>query len=70
MTELTLAEKLQIEMCASGCCGGNSDEWPLLTSAIEKITGAKIGRKPGSWTQGFCVCWCALNGGVDETPKQ
>ena len=55
MSNLTESDWIQIEMAASGCIGGTSDEWPNLRAAIEKITGRPFGpRKTASWLRGFC----------------
>lgn len=45
---------LQIEQAARGCVSGNSDEWPHLVKAIQKITGHQLTRKSATWLQGFC----------------
>jgi hypothetical protein len=53
--DLTEGDWLQIEQAANGCVSGDSDEWPALRAAIEKITGKPFAlRKPASWLQGFC----------------
>lgn len=55
--DLTEHDWLQIEMAASGCISGTSDEWPHLRQAIEKLPGYESTfehRKPASWLRGFC----------------
>lgn len=52
---MTEHDWLQIEMAASGCISGTSDDWPDLRRAIEKLTGRTFGlRKSADWLQGYC----------------
>lgn len=55
MNDLNDNDWLQIEIAATGCISGTSDELPNLRSAIEKITGEPFGRsRSADWLQGFC----------------
>lgn len=54
-SNLTDHDWLQIDMAARGCVSGNSDEWPSLRLAIEKIRGKPFGmRQSSDWLRGFC----------------